>query len=139
MADNLKYWICMTGSVIIRLLGGWDIWLTSLFTVIILDIITGIIKASLNYSDKSQNGGLNSSSMFKGGVKKISILIMVALGTVLDDIIAPNEVFIRIMITSYYIANESLSILENINACGVSLPKALYKILNSLKNKSDKH
>lgn len=138
MAERLKYWICMVGCVLIRLLGGWDIWLTSLFTVIVLDIITGIIKATLNRSDKSWSGGLNSSSMFRGGVKKISILIMVALGTVLDGIIVPNEVFIRVMIVSYYIANESLSILENIGICGVSLPKALYKVLDLLKDKGDK-
>ena len=76
-------------------------------------------------------------SMFKGGVKKVTILLLVALGTVLDNIITPDEAFIRIMIVSYYIANESLSILENIGACGVPLPKALYKILDSLKNESD--
>ena len=76
-------------------------------------------------------------SMFKGGVKKVTILLLVALGTVLDNIITPDEAFIRIMIVSYYISNESLSILENIGACGVPLPKGLYKILDSLKNESD--
>lgn len=58
---------------------------------------------------------------------------MVALGTVLDIIISPEDVFIRVMVVSYYIANESLSILENVGACGVPLPKVLYKILDSLK------
>jgi Holin family. len=70
MTEKIKYWFCLFGSVLMRFLGGWDIWITSLITVIMLDIITGIIKALLNCSDKSRNGGLNSSSMFRGGVKK---------------------------------------------------------------------
>lgn len=59
---------------------------------------------------------------------------MVALGAVLDSIISPDNVFIRIMVVSYYIANESLSILENIGVCGLPLPKSLYKILDSHKD-----
>lgn len=137
MADKIKYWFAVIGSIAIKLLGEWDIWLTSLCTVMILDVITGLLKAILLRSEKSSKGGLSSSSMFKGGLKKICIMLMVALGTLLDSIITPNDVFIRIMIVSYYIANESLSILENIGACGVPLPKALYRICDSLKNKSE--
>lgn len=137
--EKIKLIICTITSVIIKLLGGWDIWLAALFTVIIIDILTGILKSLLMRSDKSQSGGLSSQSMFRGGVKKFLILLMVALGTVLDTIIYPDEVFIRIMIVSYYIANESLSILENIGECGVPLPKALYKILDNLKDKNDEN
>ena len=133
MEEKFKYLVCLRSSVIVNFLGGWDAWLAALITVIILDILTGIIKAILMRSNKSESGGLSSSSMFRGGIKKLFILFMVALGTVLDSIISPDNVFIRIMVVSYYIANESLSILENVGACGVPLPKVLYKILDSLK------
>ena len=133
MEDKFKYLVCLISSVIVNFLGVWDAWLAALITVIILDILTGIIKAILMRSNKSESGGLSSSSMFRGGIKKLFILHMVALGTVLDSIISPDNVFIRIMVVSYYIANESLSILENVGACGVPLPKVLYKILDSLK------
>lgn len=103
----------------------------------VIDILTGILKAVLMRSNKSESGGLSSESMFRGGAKKIFILLMVTLGAVLDSIISPDNVFIRIMVVSYYIANESLSILENIGACGLPLPKALYKILDSLKDYSN--
>ena len=109
-------------------------WLTALLTVMVIDILTGILKAVLMRSNKSESGGLSSKSMFRGGAKKVFILLMVALGAVLDSIISPDNVFIRIMVVSYYIANESLSILENIGACGLPLPKSLYKILDSLKD-----
>lgn len=137
MAEKIKSFCCIFGTLIVNALGGWDLWLTSLFTVIILDILTGIVKAILMRSNKSQSGGLSSLSMFKGGIKKITILLLVALGSVLDKIITPDNAFIRTMIVSYYIANESLSILENIGACGVPLPKTLYKILDSLKSEGN--
>lgn len=138
MEDKIKYIVCIIASVIVSFLGGWDVWLIALITVICLDVITGIMKAILLHSNKSTSGGVSSTSMFHGSIKKVFILLMVALGTVLDTIISPDEVFIRIMIVSYYIANESLSILENIGASGIPMPKALYKILDSLKSKNEK-
>ncbi len=134
MEDKIKYIVCVIASVTVKLLGGWDLWLGALFTVIGIDVLTGIIKSILMHSNKSESGGLSSVSMFRGGIKKIFIMLMVALGTVLDTILSPNEEYIRIMVVSYYIANESLSILENVGACGVPLPKALYRILDSLKD-----
>ena len=137
MEEKIKWVVCLVSGMIVNLLGGWDIWLISLVTVIAIDILTGIVKAILMCSNKSKSGGLSSVSMFRGSLKKIFILLMVALGTVLDSIISPDNVFIRIMVVSYYIANESLSILENVGACGLPLPKALYRILDSLKNTGD--
>ncbi len=134
MEDRIKWLVCLITGAIANILGGWDIWLISLITVIILDVITGVIRAILMHSNKSDSGGLSSKSMFQGGIKKLFILMMVALGTVLDSIISPDNVFIRVMVVSYYIANESLSILENVGACGLPLPKILYQILDSLKN-----
>lgn len=134
MEDKFKWMVCLLTGAIANILGGWDIWLISLITVIILDVITGVIRAILMHSNKSDSGGLSSKSMFQGGVKKLFILMMVALATVLDSIISPDNVFIRVMVVSYYIANESLSILENVGACGLPLPKILYQILDNLKN-----
>lgn len=118
MSEKIKWIICLISGFIVDILGGWDMWLTALLTVMVIDILTGILKAVLMRSTKSESGGLSSESMFRGGTKKVFILLMVALGAVLDSIISPDNVFIRIMVVSYYIANESLSILENIGACG---------------------
>lgn len=136
--DIIKGGICLVGGMVIDFLGGWDIWLTSLIFLIVSDVIVGMIKAMLCKSDKSQSGGLSSASMFSGGVKKILILIMIALATLLDSVIIPEDSYIRSAVAAYYIANEALSVIENIGACGVPLPKFLYKILDSLKNKGDR-
>ena len=126
MEEKIKWMISFIAGILANFLGGWDIWLATLLTVMSLDILTGILTAILMRSNKSESGGLNSVSMFRGGIKKIFILLMVALGTVLESIISPDNVFIRVMVVNYYIANESLSILENIGACGLPLPKFLY-------------
>lgn len=134
MEKKIKYILCFVSSIVVDALGGWDIWLTALITTICLDILTGIIKSLLMKSNKTLSGGLNSKSMFEGGIKRIFGLLLVALVTVLDTIISPDDTYIRVMVVSYYIANESLSILENIGACGIPLPQFLYSILDSLKN-----
>ena len=134
MEKKIKYILCFVSSIVVDALGGWDIWFTALITTICLDILTGIIKSLLMKSNKTLSGGLNSKSMFEGGIKRIFGLLLVALATVLDTIISPDDTYIRVMVASYYIANESLSILENIGACGIPLPQFLYSILDSLKN-----
>lgn len=134
MEKKIKYILCFVSSIVVDALGGWDIWLTALITTICLDILTGIIKSLLMKSNKTLSGGLNSKSMFEGGIKRIFGLLLVALAAVLDTIISPDDTYIRVMVVSYYIANESLSILENIGACGIPLPQFLYSILDSLKN-----
>lgn len=134
MEKKIKYILCFVSSIVVDALGGWDICLTALITTICLDILTGIIKSLLMKSNKTLSGGLNSKSMFEGGIKRIFGLLLIALATVLDTIISPDDTYIRVMVASYYIANESLSILENIGACGIPLPQFLYSILDSLKN-----
>ena len=134
MEKKIKYILCFVSSIVVDALGGWDIWLTALITTICLDILTGIIKSLLMKSNKTLSGGLNSKSMFEGAIKRIFGLLLVALAAVLDTIISPDATYIRVMVVSYYIANESLSILENIGACGIPLPQFLYSILDSLKN-----
>lgn len=138
MKGIIKGVFCIFGGFVVNLLGGWDIWLSSLVFLMTADIIVGLIKAFLCKSEKSVSGGLNSASMFKGGLKKILIFFIIALATILDTIVVPDNTYIRCAVTGYYIANEGLSILENIGACGVPLPKIFYSILDVLKQKGDK-
>lgn len=126
-------------SCIIEFLGGWDTWLTSLIILMVADIVVGIIKSFLCKSDKSPSGGLSSKSMFRGGIKKFLILFLVVLGNILDSVISPVNNYVRCAVIGYYIANESLSIPENIGLCGIPLPKFLYSVLDSLKNDTDQH
>ena len=73
--------------------------------------------------------------MFHGGLRKILILVIVAVSVVLDHTLLPGQSTIRDVVCGYYIAEEALSILENAGACGVKLPGILLKTLEQLKEK----
>ena len=45
MSEKIKWIICLISGFIVDTLGGWDMWLTALFTVMAIDILTGILKA----------------------------------------------------------------------------------------------
>ena len=40
MEEKIKWVVCLVTGMIVNLLGGWDIWLISLVTVIAIDILT---------------------------------------------------------------------------------------------------
>lgn len=120
----------ITGSIatfFIYLLGGFDIALQSLLIVIVLDYITGLLKAS-------KKKKLSSKIGLKGIKKKIGLLCLVALSTVVDHI-AGDSGLIRTMVIYYLVANEGLSIIENLAELDVIIPEFLKEKLEQLKNK----
>ena len=125
----MEKYICIALSFIttniIYLLGGIDISLQCLIIAIVLDYISGVIKA---FTLKQ----LSSKIGFKGLLKKIGILMIVMLG-VLVDRVAGNTGAIRTLVIYYFVANEGLSILENIAITGVPIPNVLKKALKELK------
>lgn len=117
-----------TGAV--YLLGGFDVALNCLLIAIALDYVSGIIKAYVKKELSSQIG-------VKGILKKVGILVVVML-SVLIDRVAGETGAIRTLVIYYFVANEGLSILENIGAAGVPIPAKLKKALKALKKESNK-
>ena len=116
-------------TALVYFLGGWDIALQVLVTVVILDYITGVCKA---ISDKK----VNSSVGLKGIVKKIGYFIIVAVSVILDRITG-NTGAIRTLVIYFFVANEGISILENWGGMGLPLPKKIFDVLEQLKNEND--
>ena len=115
--------------LVMGVLVDWDVALQLLLTVIFLDYITGICKAI--YSKK-----LDSSVGVKGIVKKVGYLIVVAMSQGLDQINGDIGA-IRTLIIYFFIANESLSILENWGNMGLPLPKKIFNVFKQLKSEND--
>lgn len=113
-------------TTLVYFLGGWDIALQILITVIILDYITGIFKAIYNKK-------INSSVGLKGIIKKLGYLIIVAVAVILDSITG-NTGAIRTLVIYFFVANEGISILENWGGMGLPLPQKLIDTLEQLKN-----
>lgn len=110
-------------------LGGWDMALQTLILVMVLDYITGVLKAI-------KKKKLNSKTGIWGIIKKFGYLIIVALSVVMDKI-AGDTGAIRTMVIYFFVANDGISILENWGQMGLPLPQKLHEVLDQLKSDND--
>jgi len=124
----LKYVFAVVGAAISWLLGGWDLALQVLVIFVVFDYITGLVAA---WHEKK----LDSSIGYYGITKKILLFIPVAIGYWLD--MFTGQEILRNIAIFFYMANEGISILENLGRCEVPIPPALLSALEQLKNKSD--
>ncbi|MDY4607454.1 MAG: phage holin family protein [Eubacterium sp.] len=135
---NLKTYVRIIFTIFISLLeylvGGFDNGIKTLLIFMFTDVITGFMKAYVGKSEKSLNGHLKSYVMWKGGIKKALIIIVIYISNMAESLISPDSQILRNLTVSYYIAMEALSILENIASCGISFPKSLEKALEQLKD-----
>lgn len=126
----MKEFICSVlstiGYLLIFLLGGWDIALQCLLIAISLDYVSGLIKA---YSTKT----LSSKIGIRGLLKKVGLLIVVMIGVIIDKVTGGTGA-VRTLVIYYFVANEGLSIIENLGVAGVPIPKSIKKALKALKN-----
>ena len=128
----MENWISSVISVVVTtflwLIGGIDIAFLCLIVAIALDYISGLIKA---YSTKT----LSSSIGFRGILKKIGVLVLVMLAVVVDRITINNG-GIRTLVIYYFVANEGLSVLENLAQAGLPIPKKLKEALKVIKKEN---
>lgn len=103
----------------------------ALLAFIILDYVTGLTVACINKNLSSEVG-------FKGIAKKVIILLLVAVGHILDVYILGGGAVCRSTVIGFYLANEGISILENAGNLGIPLPKKLVLVLTQLKNDNNK-
>ncbi|EGO9348921.1 holin [Enterococcus faecalis] len=116
------------GGIVVRLLGGLDQLLDVFLFLIIVDFITGWIKAIATKELSSRIGML-------GIAKKVTMLFVVAVAVRVEKVVG-NNLPIREMVLIFYIANEGLSFFENI-ATFIPMPKKLKELFIQLKNKDD--
>lgn len=116
-------------TTVIYLLGGFDIALQSLLIVMVADYISGI--ASAFYNKK-----LNSKTGLKGIIKKFCYLCVVALSVVIDNLTGQSGL-IRTLVIYFFVANDGLSIIENMSEMGIKLPKKLIDSLEQIKKEGD--
>ncbi len=100
-------------AIVGYLLGGWDNMLQLLIIVMTVDYITGLAVAGIfKKSQKTENGGIETRTGFKGLVRKVCILLLVLIVTRLEHTVG-GTVFCRNTIIIFFVVNELLSILEN--------------------------
>lgn len=116
-------------TTFVYLMGGFDIALQSLIVVIIIDYLTGI--ASAIYNKK-----LSSKIGFKGIIKKFCYLLVVALSVVIDNLTGQSGI-IRTLVIYFFVANDGISIIENMAEMNVKLPKKLIDSLDQIRKKGE--
>lgn len=114
------------GTMANYLWGGVDVALKTLLLFMLFDYITGLICAT---KDKC----LSSMIGFNGILKKVMILIVVAVAFNLDNIINTNGL-VRSLVIFFYVSMEGISILENAARMNVGVPEELKDKLLQLKD-----
>lgn len=133
MADKVYAWGRGIASVFAGIgsyvYGRLDGLLIALFVCIVIDYATGLIKGAILKKLSSEIG-------FKGILKKMLILLVVALAHLIDNCVGSGETWRNIAIV-FYICNEGLSILENCVMCGLPVPEKMKEILLNMAHTTD--
>lgn len=129
--------IGVVGGFIASLFGGWDAALTTLVIFMGIDYVTGLIVAGVFHnSGKTESGALESRAGWKGLCRKGMTLLIVLIACRLDLIMNTN--FVRDAVVIGYIANETISIVENAGLMGLPIPSAITKAIEVLTKKNEK-
>ena len=88
-------------------------------------------------STKTETGHLDSKTGFIGLAKKGLMLPMVLMAALLDRALGTDAEVFRSIMNWFYIANEGLSILENLSLAGVPFPQRIREVLEQLHKKSN--
>lgn len=136
MKEGLCAGIGIVGGFIASLFGGWDAALITLLIFMGIDYLTGLIVAGVFHnSEKTPNGTLESRAGWKGLCRKGVTLLVVLVACRLDLVTGAN--FIRDAVVIGFIANETISIVENAGLMGVPIPAVITRAIEVLKNKAE--
>lgn len=142
MLEKIKFVIVAIFAGLSSLLGTLAIPVYILVLLNITDYATGIVAA------KYRNEKVNSYKGFRGIAKKVCMWLLVAVGGVLDWLVmyAADKVginykltfLIAALVAIWLIANELLSILENMIDIGVKMPGFLISLAKNIKTSVEK-
>ena len=136
MKTEIMIGIGTVGSFVASFFGGWTTSLSTLLIFMFIDYVTGLVVAGVFHtSKKTDSGALESRAGFKGLCKKGMILLLVLVGYRLD--LAVGSTYIRDAVCIAFIANETISIIENAGLMGIKIPAILTNSIDVLKKKGD--
>ncbi len=134
MKNQFLLGIGTVGSLVASFFGGWTASLSTLLIFMLIDYVTGLIVAGVFHkSKKTDSGALESRAGFKGLCKKCMVLLLVLVGYRLD--ISIGTTYIRDAVCIAFIANETISIIENAGLMGIKIPAILENAIDVLKKK----
>lgn len=95
----------------------------------LLDMLSGIMRSFVTKS-------WNSTVGFSGVIKKFSIILLIGMAGAIEYMVTSigqdSKGLILIGVTSFFIVNEGISVLENFAQIGLPIPPFLYNALEKL-------
>jgi len=127
-----KFWLYfgMVSGMVVAFLGGADNMLVAMMAFIILDWITGMMSAI-------GTGTISSKVGHRGVLKKLAYFLLVGFAHIVDVyVVQDSDYKFRSIAIVLILANEGISILENLAELGVPIPKKLLGLFESMKNRN---
>ena len=135
--QNIKIVVTGLFALVTARLGALAAPLYILVLLNMMDYVTGFVAAPYRGEKRSSAVG------FRGIAKKVCMWLLVALGGVLDWLVAyamepvgievPFHFLVAALVAVWLICNEIVSILENIGDIGVELPPFLMRLVQWIK------
>ena len=119
----------MNDTFFLSILTGYDTLFKALLVFIVLDYLSGVMRAI--YTKK-----LSSKIGAKGIIKKIGYIVLIVVVEILDILLKDNG-YLRNIIIYMFIANEGISILENWSDMGIKVPDIIKDKFSNLKGGDD--
>lgn len=125
---TLKTIVTTLGTTATLIFGGLDLIFKILVLFIILDYATGFMKGVATQT-------LSSATGWRGLMKKTGILIAVIVAHQMDRVAGTQ--IVRTAVITFFLANEGISLTENLAVIGVPIPKIMIKTLKAWKDSSE--
>lgn len=127
IVNYFKFIITITGTVFTWLFGSWDTALIVLIVFMLLDYLTGLLRAVVNQEVSSDVG-------LKGIARKTVVFVVLIVAVLLDRLLNTGTWVFRTVVCYFYIANEGISLLENCAGLGLPIPDKIKSVLAQLKD-----
>lgn len=140
--ENTKKWFIGIGTLLSSWLGILYVPMLVLILCNIIDYSTGLCAAK--YRDET----IKSYKSIRGIAKKVCMWLLVVVGAMLDwllqytaetvGIVIGLNFIVASIVAVWLIANEIISILENVRDIGAPLPPFLMQIASNIKSQAEK-
>lgn len=117
-------------AILSYLIGGWDTTMRVLLILMSLDVMSGMYKALIT-------GMFQSKEFRQGLLTKSGFFLVLILAYQMDLMMDNAEPVIRTITAMFYIGVEGTSLLENLGAIGVPIPKFIRKRLKVFQDNAD--
>ncbi|MDO7908413.1 phage holin family protein [Paenibacillus sp. JX-17] len=117
------------GAVAGYLFGGWSVLINLLLIMVNVDWLTGWAAAWIRGELKSRVG-------FEGIARKVVIFLIVTIAHFVDVALG-NLHYFQDAVVFFYLANELLSIIENVGRMGVPMPDVLRNAVKIFESKTE--